>query len=91
LFDGNCRDSSVPCDLFLLSWTLTPGSGMEGTNPASRLSRAANKELVGSVTMETAPRRTAQGRAINVNLLYTDVVEKSRSVDVALVRNGLDA
>jgi hypothetical protein len=89
LFNGFCRNSTTPCDLFLLSWTLTPTGGSEAAEPAVQLSRAANKELVNKVTMTSAAPRTAAGRTITVNLIYTDVAEKSRSVDVAFLRNRL--
>jgi hypothetical protein len=85
-FDGICRnqydDRGVkrdwPCDLFLLSWTLTP------TIDAFTVSRTANKELVDYVSDLGA---NPHGRVIN--LIYTDVVQDSRSADVALLHNGL--
>jgi hypothetical protein len=84
-FNGTCRNkspqnTSVPCDLFLLSWTLTPPAG-----GAVRKSRDANKHLVdASVAHPDAANATKF-----FNLLYTDVVQESRSTDVALLRNGL--
>lgn len=85
LFDGNCRlpdpeGKNVPCDLFLLSWTLTPS----GASPVS-LSRTANKQLV----QYSADRPGANPDGRIINLLYTDVSQDSRSADVALIRNGL--
>ncbi|HVG06422.1 MAG TPA: hypothetical protein VNM67_01875 [Thermoanaerobaculia bacterium] len=87
LFDGICRnqynDNGVkkdwPCDLFLLSWTLTPATG------ALALSREANRNLVDFIPGETSLNQ--YGRRINV--LYTDGVPDSRSVDVAALRNEI--
>lgn len=100
LFNGICRNTytpkgqtaaqNVPCDLFLLSWTLTPGLlQTTTTEPAVVLSRAANKNLIDAVTLATAPARNTGNRIITTNLIYTDAVEKSRSADFALVRNNL--
>ena len=97
-FNGVCRNTvqiggkpqPVVCDLFLLSWTLTPqGAQTVTTDPAVYLSRTANKALVDTVTAMSTPPRTVNGRPVTINLIYTDVVEKSRSIDVALIRNGL--
>ena len=85
LFDGICRlqdpaENDVPCDLFLLSWTLT----VDGSSPVT-LSRDANKRLV----EYSAARPGANGHQRIINLLYTDVSQSSRSADVAMIRNGL--
>jgi hypothetical protein len=85
LFDGVCRLQSpsgndVPCDLFLLSWTLTES----GLSPIAR-SRQANKRLV----EYSARFPNANSHKRIINLLFTDVVEDSRSADVAMVRNDL--
>jgi hypothetical protein len=86
LFDGNCRNkdgnNNVPCDLFLLSWTLTPDAG-----GAVGLSRDANKKLVDNSASH--PDATANRHGQKINLLYTDVVQESRSTDVALLRLAL--
>ncbi|HEX9982115.1 MAG TPA: hypothetical protein VGF69_02525 [Thermoanaerobaculia bacterium] len=84
-YDGFCRDrdangSSVPCDLFLLSWTLTPKAG-----GAVGKSVEANKELVDESKSHPDPRNGPR----MINVIYTDVVQQSRSADVALLRNGL--
>ena len=77
-FSGTClNNAAVPCDLFLLSWTLTPPTDVWD------YSRLANKELVDYLAPVGANRF---GKI--ANLLYTDYVEYSRSVDVAVVRNG---
>lgn len=78
-FDGKClKKPEVPCDLFLLSWTLTP------TTAVWPYSRLANKALVDNLTGLGA---NAAGRIVNV--LYVDYSEYSRAADVALERNGL--
>jgi hypothetical protein len=77
-FNGTCyKNAAVPCDLFLLSWTLTPPTAVWS------FSRLANKELVDYLA-PVGPNRSQK----IVNLLYTDYVEYSRSTDVAVVRNG---
>jgi hypothetical protein len=78
-FNGKCqKDSAVPCDLFLLSWTLTPPTAVW---PFSRI---ANKKLVENMD---AVGKNPAGQI--VNLLYVDYVEYARGTDVAMVRNGL--
>jgi hypothetical protein len=64
-FDGRCKQRpEVPCDLFLLSWTLTPPTGVLS------MAREPNGQLR-DVLEQTAPCN-AHGRRIN--LLYTDDV-----------------
>ncbi len=89
-FNGVCRnqyeDQGVkkdwPCDLFLLSWTLTPRPGDLGG--ALALSRIPNQELCNSLI---PVKENPSGRVINV--VYTDAVQNSRSADLALLRNRL--
>jgi hypothetical protein len=79
VFNGRCKDNSmVPCDLFLLSWTLTPPTAVW---PESRI---ANKNLVDNMAAIGA---NADRRVINI--LYVDYVEYARGTDVAMVRNGI--
>ena len=78
-FDGRCKnDTNVPCDLFLLSWTLTPPTAVW---PESRI---ANKNLVNNMADVGT---NEDGRIINI--LYVDYVEYARGTDVAMVRNGI--
>ncbi|HEY0159561.1 MAG TPA: hypothetical protein VGF28_19900 [Thermoanaerobaculia bacterium] len=92
-FDGFCRSnaagtgrSTTPCELFLLSWTVTPSLPFfEGT--AFGISTSANRNLVSYLDIPLYQGRSAKG--FHMNLLYTDAVELSRSVDVAMVRNDL--
>jgi hypothetical protein len=91
-FDGKCKkDANVPCDLFLLSWTLTPLTGVW------EYARTADKNLVGYVdgmlTSEFEQHKSIEkgknafGRMIN--LIYVDYVEYARATDLALILNGV--
>jgi hypothetical protein len=91
-FDGKCQGtgstrSNVTCDLFLLSWTLTPLTPEVGVGTAFQVSERANRNLVDYLAMTSYQGNNTHGKAMNV--LYTDAVEFSRSVDVAMVRNSL--
>jgi hypothetical protein len=78
-FNGRCKKKpDVPCDLFLLSWTLTPPTAVW---PFSRI---ANKNLVNNMD---AVGKNAAGQIVNI--LYVDYVEYARGTDVAMVRNGI--
>ncbi len=92
-FNGTCKNTytpvgatspvTVPCDLFLLSWTLTPPTAVLGQNVWA-FSSSANKVL-GSDTANIGANSAGQ----IVNLLYVDYVEYARVCDVALARNGI--
>jgi hypothetical protein len=86
VYDGKCLNQQngqdVGCDLFLLSWTLTPKAPTAVDN-AAKVSRLANVDLVDKLTA-----KPTSGTKI-FNILYTDVVQDSRSSDVAFLRNGL--
>lgn len=78
-YDGKCqKDPSVPCELFLLSWTLTPPTDVRD------VSAAANRAL--GAAMATLPVPNPRGKIIN--LVYVDYVEYARVADVALFLNG---
>src|SRR5262249_35016724 len=78
LFTGRClHNASVPCDMFLASWTLTPPTAVY---PFSRL---ANKVM--GYTLSLVIENIA---GLHLNLLYADYVQDSRATDIALVRNG---
>jgi hypothetical protein len=85
-FDGKCQDNTTQCDLFLLSWTLTPRLPAEEGN-AFFNAREAVKNLVAFLNIPKYSGINEQG--FQINLLYTDAVEYSRSADVAVARNGL--
>ena len=72
------HDRNLPCDLFLLSWTLTPVTGVWFA------AQAANRRL-GEFIIKMRPRNR-YGQM--VNLLFVDYVEYARVTDVALFRNG---
>lgn len=77
-FNGKCKnDPSVPCDLFLLSWTLTPITDVWD------FSKPANRNLGQAMA---SVGRNAQGYI--PNLLYVDYCEYARATDVAIVMNG---
>ena len=74
-FNGTClRDASIPCDLFLLSWTLTPEN-----NDIWSVSRQANAKL--SEYYDRLWNQNSFGKV--VNLLYVDFAEFSRATDLA--------
>jgi hypothetical protein len=80
-FTGQCYvQSGVPCDLFLLSWTLTSPVGAFVWSYA----KDADAALVNNI-----PSNTGNKFGQMVNLIYVDYVEYARSVDVVYVRNGL--
>lgn len=85
-FDGKCLDRTTVCDLFLLSWTVTPNTpGTDGT-PFVNAAKA-NRNLASYLNIPLY--KGASRKRMHINLLYTDAVEYSRSTDVAMVRNGL--
>lgn len=80
-YDGRCiGDPELPCDQFLLSWTLTPYTGVW------LVSQEANRRL--GAWMAKTPRENEHDRVIN--LLYVDYVEYARATDVAMSMNGID-
>ena len=90
-FDGFCQGtgdirSTTPCDLFVLSWQVTPNVPFFEGSPLSN-SDTSNKNLVGYLARPENAGPNSNGR--DINLLYTDGVESSRSPDVAMVRNKL--
>ncbi len=81
-FNGVCQypgpnNTQVPCDLFLLSWTLT-------TDPVVFVGAwDANSVLANSVTSK-GPNKWGQ----TLGILYNDYVQSARSADVAYRLNG---
>jgi len=76
-FDGKCKyNPAVPCDLFLLSWTLTPPTDVWDA------SKAANRQL-GAVM--SGVNRNRNG--FITNIIYVDYYEYSRVTDVAVTVN----
>lgn len=79
-YKGYCQqDPNLPCDLFLLSWTLTPATDVLGH------CKDANRNLGAVMAQLTVPNRFG----CVPNLLYVDYVELARVTDVALFQNGL--
>ncbi|MET0556877.1 MAG: hypothetical protein ABW221_27810 [Vicinamibacteria bacterium] len=91
-FAGHMRDHpALPCDLFLLSWTLTPPSSTPGRpippNPWM-LARRANPTLGHDVRLGSSRPSIPNRHGKVVNLVYVDYVETARVTDVALFLNG---
>jgi hypothetical protein len=71
------NDENLPCDLFLLSWTLTPPTGVWFA------AQEANRKLGEYILKLKQPNRYGQ----MINLLYLDYLEYARVTDIALFRN----
>jgi hypothetical protein len=90
-YTGDCvpkSDCDVPaerCDLFLLSWTLTPDDWDYVTYDMADVMRTANRNLAAGIQEAVVPN--GHGRAINV--VFLDYVEYARAVEVCLSLNGL--
>ncbi len=79
-YNGKCKDDpNLPCDQFLLSWTLTPVTAVWP------YSKEANRNL-GAVM---AGLKVPNGQGCIPNLLYVDYVEYARVTDVAMFQNGV--
>jgi hypothetical protein len=76
------RDASLRCDLFLLSWTLTPITFV------FRFSVQANRRLGSDIRLGQTRPAIPNWRGHIMNLLYADYVEFARLTDVALFHNG---
>jgi hypothetical protein len=96
-YNGRMQHGDRPCDLFLLSWTLTPrATAIPPWIPPTplMLSRRANPALGAAIRFEDPPPNpppppqipNAHGKIIN--LLYVDYVQGARVTDVALFQNG---
>lgn len=78
-YNGRMKnDQNLPCDMFLLSWTLTPVTGVWFT------SKDANRRLGQDILQPQNPNRFGQ----IMNLLYVDYVEFARVTDVGIFQNG---
>jgi hypothetical protein len=72
-------DPSVADDLFLLSWTLTPG-GIDVAKPVSVISIPANIHLG-----EEMSNLTKNTNGFIPNILYVDYIERARVTDTAVM------
>lgn len=73
-FDGKCKNNSgIPCDLFLLSWTLTPFTGVWLD------AKEANRVLGSAMMSHKSPNQ----HGYFTNLLYLDYVQYARPAFVA--------
>lgn len=88
-FTGKCsgdKSGATTCDLFLLSWTLTPNPSITHVPPPLlKLAVRADSQL--GASMVTVPIPNSYQRIIN--LVYVDYVELARATDVALDLNGV--
>ena len=74
-YNARCKHGrDVPCDLFLLSWTLTPATNVRG------YALEANRNLAAAMNDLKVPNR----RGCVVNLVYTDYIDIARTADVAV-------
>lgn len=79
VYDGDCAsDPGLACDFFLLSWTLTPWTGVWFD------SKDCNRHLGSVMAGQSIPNASGQVP----NLLYVDYCEFARVTDVALFANG---
>ncbi|MEB3335760.1 MAG: hypothetical protein VKP70_12345, partial [Cyanobacteriota bacterium] len=79
-FEGQCQENPrVPCDLFLLSWTLTPITHVWKTCKEANLNLGA----------EIAHLDVPNSQGLIANLIYVDDVETARVTDVAILQNDL--
>jgi hypothetical protein len=81
-YNGFCAapNADVPCDQFLLSWTLTPLTGVW------YVSQDANRNLGEVMSVQGVPN----SRNLVINYLYVDYEEYSRATDVAMFMNGIE-
>jgi hypothetical protein len=84
-WNGLCKfptnnGAPLPCDLFLLSWTLTPPTAVW------LVSKEPNRKLIA----ESSLLKPMAG-GVGVNLIYTDYVEYSHSTDLCLLALEADS
>ncbi|WP_266157247.1 tectonin domain-containing protein [Dyella silvatica] len=79
-FNGRCLyKREVPCDLFLLSWTLTPVTAVWF------YAKVANEDLPRSMRIMSNPNTFDR----IINIIYVDYVEYSHATDLCLELNGI--
>lgn len=78
-YTGICKDGVTPCDLFLLSWTLTPVSLVWS------YAQEPDRRLGNDIRELAVPNQYGQ----ILNMLYVDYVEYARPADVALYLMGV--
>ncbi len=78
-YDGYCAQApGVSCDLYLMSWTLTPPTDVWD------VSKTANRNLGHEILTIADPNGYGQ----IINMVYVDFVEYARVTDVVLFQNG---
>jgi hypothetical protein len=87
-FAGKCQNGRTPCDLFLLSWTLTTTpnvwAGAVDANASLMPVLFMSPQYAGSNS-----ELLQNGNNYHVNILYTDYVQYARSTDLAYLANDL--
>lgn len=78
-YTGFCKDGVTPCDLFLLSWTLTP------LTLVWAYAQEPDRRLGNDIRELTVPNQYGQ----ILNMLYVDYTEYARPADVALYLMGV--
>jgi hypothetical protein len=78
-YNGVCEKDGSPCDLFLLSWTLTPTTGVW------YYAAEPDKKLGNDIRELRIPNQFGEV----VNMLYVDYVEFSRATDIAHYLMGI--
>ncbi|AVP95813.1 hypothetical protein C7S18_00735 [Ahniella affigens] len=79
-YNGTCaKNPDVPCDMYLMSWTLTPPTDVWD------VSKAANRILGEQMTEIPVPNDSGE----IINMIYVDYVEFARVTDVVLFQNGV--
>lgn len=76
-FDGKCSDQKNDCDLFLLSWTLTPQLKIW----------AVSQPALNNLQSGLASRPVTNRFGKPMNMIYVDFVEFARVTDVAIAQN----
>lgn len=77
-YNGYCTPYPFPCDLFLLSWTLTTWTDIWG------FSKEANRNLGTAILGIKQPNNAGK----IINLLYVDFAEDARVTDIAISLNS---
>jgi len=77
-YNGKCKDGTTDCDLFLLSWTLTPQAPY--LYSVESLAHTPNQHLADEVGK--LPVRNEHDKIINI--AYVDYVQYARPSDVAI-------
>ncbi|MEW6452740.1 MAG: hypothetical protein AB1490_18960 [Pseudomonadota bacterium] len=85
-FDGACIWSpNIPCDLFLLSWTVTPNPMKDGSVFVWSGASVINPQLQPRVSATKIPNTHGQ----RMNILYLDYVETAQATELCMKLNNI--